>query len=354
MRKILLFVLILFAAGCVGQPVEEAPEEPVLFPDGAPCASALECEGGYCSDGICASSPPVVEVPEPEPEVEEFSLIYSHSIGTGEYGQGDYQFISMGAIAVSGSKIYIVDTGAHKIKVFSLEGTFIQSIGEGYADLFMTPLSIAADESRFYVTDQGNGRIRVFTLDGQSLFDVGEGHGTGDYKFKTPLGVDVNSQSNIYLVDQGNHRIQIYDKNGNYVGSIAGTFGPGIDQFRSMVDVAADDSKVYIADQGNHRVQVYDSSAMAYLMTVGGEYGSGDYEFMTIAAVDVDSEGRIYVVDQGNKRIQVYDSEGTYLLTVTEPPETEILDFETIVDIAVENSGLYVADQGNQVVEVFS
>jgi hypothetical protein len=54
-------------------------------------------------------------------------------------------------------------------------------------------------------------------------------------------------------------------------------------------------------------------------LKIGTAGGDPNYQFGTVAAVDVGSDGSIYVLDQQSQHVRVFDSEGTYLRTIGGP-----------------------------------
>ncbi len=86
-------------------------------------------------------------------------------------------------ISIKNDKIYVSDFGAFKIKVFSLRGEYLSSIGSygRGTGQFVRPKGIALDkESRLYVVDAGFENVQMFDSQGKLLLFFGgsyEGHG---------------------------------------------------------------------------------------------------------------------------------------------------------------------------------
>jgi hypothetical protein len=66
------------------------------------------------------------------------------------------------------------------------------------------------------VADGGNDKIRLFSPDGSPVNSVG-GRGLGKYRFKEPVGVFVSPDERIFVADWHNHRVVIYDGNLAYL-----------------------------------------------------------------------------------------------------------------------------------------
>ena len=79
-----------------------------------------------------------------------------------------------------------------------------------------------------------------------------------------------------------------------------------------------------------------------FIRSIGGSYGSGNYQFKNPIGVAVDANGIIYVADNGNQRVQAFDNSGNFIRSISN------IDAN---DVAVDASGnLYVgAANGIQV-----
>jgi len=68
-------------------------------------------------------------------------------------------------------------------------------------------VAVDAPGGRVYVADTGNHRIQKFTSDGELVLEWGT-LGEGDGQFWFPRGVAVASDGSVYVADTSNHRIQ--------------------------------------------------------------------------------------------------------------------------------------------------
>lgn len=62
-----------------------------------------------------------------------------------------------------------------------------------------------------------------------------------------------------------------------------------------------------------------ETPAVEQKLKIGNAGGDPNYQFGTIAAVDIGSEGTIYVLDQQAQQIRVYSPDGTYLRAIGKP-----------------------------------
>jgi hypothetical protein len=225
-------------------------------------------------------------------------------------------------------------------------------------------------KSRVYVADTGNHRIQIFEYepDGTSMTYKGEFgyYGDGEGEFHLPEDVVVGPDALVYVADTGNHRIQYFDEDGNFQGQF-GSYGDAILQqcdtegieFNSPSGVAAsawhltqpttngpkaDYFFLYVADTGNHRVQrivIEKSDGVLVPRCDGtetpkydgewGYYGDEDGKFNSPEGVDVDPiqtppdltgmppdepeqwEAHVYVADTNNHRVQFFKLDGTFV-----------------------------------------
>lgn len=181
--------------------------------------------------------------------------------------RGRFQFVIEDLIRPTGLAIdnddhilYVVDTGAHKINIYDLRGTYIKTIGgrgneEGEFN-FPTDIFIAG-KGDIYVIDSMNFRVQKFNNDGRFLMQIGShGDGTGD--MGRPKGVAVDSFGYIYVVDAIFDTVQIFDQDGDFLLNFGAT-GSGPGEFWLPSGIYVDGtSRIYVSDSYNKRVQIFE------------------------------------------------------------------------------------------------
>ncbi len=204
------------------------------------------------------------------------------------------------------------------------------SIGDGPGQ-FSKPqgLSVSADGSRF-VADTENSRIEKFDADGQFLSQFGTtGIETGE--LNRPHGIAADKSGNIFVTDSSRHRLLKFNPEGQFVqewmGPEVGFYGPR--------DIAfAPDGRLYIVDQGRTRIVVLDPSTGSF--NEWGTSGSEEGQFSGPTGIAV-SDNLVFVADTGNERIQVFDLDGKFIFQWSVPQwEKHDLHFP---DIAVDKLG---------------
>jgi len=154
-------------------------------------------------------------------------------------------------------RIYVADSAADDIKVFSPQGVLVEVIGEPGEGTgqFNAPTHLALDGNRLIVSDTLNARVQLLTIDGDLVGTVGKrGLFVGD--FVRPKGVVADSDGNIYAVESYYDHLLIYDNEGQLLLSIGGT-GGAVGQFYLPAGVWVDNrDRIFIADMHNGRVVV--------------------------------------------------------------------------------------------------
>jgi len=154
-------------------------------------------------------------------------------------------------------RVYVADTHAHDIKVFSDDGKLLEVIGRrGENDgEFNSPTHLAFAFDKLYVTDTLNSRIQVLDVHGKMVTKFGQrGLYVGD--LVRPKGVAVDSESNIYVIESLYDNLLVFDNKGRTLLALGGT-GKETGEFYLPSGVWSDShDQIYIADMFNGRVTV--------------------------------------------------------------------------------------------------
>lgn len=156
-------------------------------------------------------------------------------------------------------QLYITDTSAHAIKVFSGSGAFVQQFGQrgsGPGE-FNFPTALWQDrQGQLLISDSLNFRIQRLNTRGEFISQFGQpGDASGD--LSRPKGVATDRSGYIYVVDSMFHAFQIFDATGELL-FILGSQGHGAGEFwlPTGIFITPDDS-IYISDSHNQRVQIF-------------------------------------------------------------------------------------------------
>jgi len=281
---------------------------------------------------------------------------------------GGFSYVSDVAVDATGN-LYVAEpwTQPSDVQQFDSNLNYLRSYGtSGVPYLtddvhYHQPGGVAvATDGSLYIGEARGRRLIKLSAAGTPLWSKGEpGIWGGDNDHFTYVeDVDVDTNGRVYAADPSNHRIQVFSPGGAYITTLGGSQGTGDYEFNRPWGVAlGPDNKVYVADTDNHRVQVYDSTRV-YLATIGetGVPGSDNAHFDSPRDVDVDSLGNIYVPDLNNHRVQVFDSSRSYVRTIGESGVAGD-DFDHLnspTDVTVDAAGrIYVADRWGGRVQVF-
>lgn len=273
----------------------------------------------------------------------------------GSFGSGEGQFSNPYDVAVHPTKdrVYVADTGNHRIQVFSKNGSFLTSWGEyGNREVqFMYPNSIALNENlaRVYTSEKEGDRVQILSENGGYHSYWGN-----DFWFFNMGGICVDTTTgNVFAADTGNNRVEVFDQDGNFIRAW-GSQGTGEGEFQAPTDVTfdPDTKRVYVVDQGNDRIQVFNERG--WYSAQFGTFGGADGRFDRPTGIALNSSGYVFVVDQGNSRIQVFNPNGEFV-TGWGSFGNGISQFKNPIGIDVDSSTgyVYVADSQNNRIQVF-
>lgn len=226
-----------------------------------------------------------------------------------DFKHGKFKLIGKGmknatGIAVSADgTLYVGDSirkELYMLRPGQKESTIIDSPGT-----FESPGGLAIDDAnrRLIVPDVKKHRVRVYSLDGKFIFSLGE-RGSENGNFNYPYSAAVDGGGRIYVMDAGNFRVQIFDKDGAFLNSF-GTVGSSPGQFARPKGIALDsEGHIYVIDSAFGNFQIFDADGRVYLSV--GVSGSEPGRFSLPSGIAIDADDKIYVVDQMNMRVQIF------------------------------------------------
>lgn len=296
----------------------------------------------------------------------DLSPSYSGKFGSEGSGNGELGYPFGVTLSPDGSKIYIADAGNNRIQIFNAaNNAYIGQFGtEGSGNgEFLNPIDVdfSLDGSKIYVADEANNRIQIFNATNNAYLGQfgGEGSGNGEFFFGMRVTISPDG-SKIYVADVGNGRVQIFNATTNaYLGQF-GSSGSGNGEFAYNYGIALspDGSKIYIADRGNNRIQIFNAANNAYIGQFGS-FGSDEGEFAYPNGIALSPDGsKIYVAEIANNRIQVFNAANNAYIGQIGSEGSGDGQFDDLQGVSLftspDGSKIYVADTGNNRVQIFS
>jgi DNA-binding beta-propeller fold protein YncE len=243
--------------------------------------------------------------------------------------------------------VYVVDSGAHRIRILAPDGSVIREFGSGptnpafarkwtgeYIDNvdrayppFCLPTRIAVSPSgEIFVSDgYGNCRIHHFMPDGDLVHSWGE-PGTGPGQFNTPHDIFLDRSARILVCDRENDRIQVFGQDGHLLEQWT-------DLHRPQGVVQGPDNLYYVAEgayRPGHVSPVHgtvspEPSRVSVLADGGavverlGEESGKDGEpdapdrFIAAHGITIDSAGGVYVAEVSFSVSQRFPRPGVHI-----------------------------------------
>jgi len=226
---------------------------------------------------------------------------------------GQATFDKPGAMAVSGSHIYLADLGNNSVRVVTLPPTPVATRPE---DVEVATLK---------VPDGTFGQVQAVAVDSKGMVYVSDAEQEAVYQltppnlggtlwtpeplaapaggYSVPAGVAVDSKGDVYVADSGNQ--SVYRISGGEVTALAPEGG-----FAAPWGVAVDgDGNVYVTDLGAEKLYVITPDGAVHDLAGSGATGSADGDagaasFNQPQAVAVAEDGTLLVADTGNNLIR--------------------------------------------------
>ena len=243
-------------------------------------------------------------------------------------------------VATDGTNVYVADTYNHAIRqivistgaVTTLAGTVGTSglaNGTGVAATFNNPLGLAVSGTDLYVADTGNHSIRKIVISSGAVTTFAGTAGTNGFAdgtgvlatFKNPGAIAAEGTTNLYVADTANHTIRkIVIAGCGVVTTLAGTgngTGGSTDStgasasFKSPGGLVVSGANLFVADTGNNTLRqiVLGTGVVTTLAGSAGAIGTTDAigtaaRFQGPTGIGVNTAGTLYIADTNNHTLR--------------------------------------------------
>ena len=224
-----------------------------------------------------------------------------------ELAQGFTRFVAPVGLAVAPDRLFVADAELGAVFVLDARGEPLAVIGHGQ---LQRPTGLARDARRglLYVADTSAHDIKVFSDAGALLRVIGgRGPGDGEFNFPTHLAF-VNDE--LYVTDTLNNRVQVFSAEGDvvrrkfgerglYIGNLVRPKGVGVDS----------EGNVYIVESYFDSLLIFTGRG-EFLLPIGGT-GTATGRFYLPSGVWIDARNRVHVADMFNGRVVLFQFLGS-------------------------------------------
>jgi DNA-binding beta-propeller fold protein YncE len=213
------------------------------------------------------------------------------------------------AVALSGDRIYLLDTASPWVKVFDPADRFIMAL-KGDVEM-RDPVDIAVDSrGMVYVADRKATCFHIYGSDGSYMNPRGtRGKESGD--FLSPVAVAVSPEGRLLVLDEKRADIQVFDPDFRFLDRFVMREGRN-----APVDLAltADGRSIFVLEGPDPAVAEYDSrgNPRAHSRDRAGLFPGLPGRASRIA---VDGLGRVHVLPGGTTGVHRYTASGEGLGT---------------------------------------
>jgi len=221
---------------------------------------------------------------------------------------GEQRLVSPVAVTIGPRRqVYVADSYLAELFLIDDRGK-IRRVA--VAQPLQRPAGLAYDpgRERLYVADSAAHTIWIFTADGTLAGSIGH-RGTGPGEFNFPTHLTLDRDGTLYVTDALGFRIQMFHADGRVAGQW-GRHGDSSGELASPKGIAVDaEGHLYVADALFDTIQIFDQAGR--LLLNFGQHGEGPGEFWLPNGLFIDAQQRIYVADAYNRRIQLFEYLGT-------------------------------------------
>jgi DNA-binding beta-propeller fold protein YncE len=272
----------------------------------------------------------------------------------GIYGSGTMGALQKPmAVTVNNRKVFVSDTGNHRIAVFDYDGNPLYTFGKHDNVQLQFPYGITIDDAgQLYVADLYANRISVFSQDGKFIKYFAEGKDGKEKQFQSPAGL-FYFDNTIFVSDVGANKLVAFDTQGNKVLEF-GKKGKGNGEFVSPNAVTVTKDAIYVSDTGNDRIQKFDRTGKFLAINIGDQQTKQTSAFVNTRGVGVDGKNVLYIISSLTNNLWGFDSQGKKAFNPVGGSGQENGQLSIPNGLYIDGQGrIYIADSGNQRIMVY-
>jgi hypothetical protein len=238
----------------------------------------------------------------------------------GSCGEGDNQFLNPYQIVISGSEVFVANSGYDKIDVKDLFGNFKRRLSLSSSQYNVRGIAVSGN----YLYTNSGTQLRVYNKSASGAAGSVQIYNTGGATpCAYPVGLDVNNSGTKLLVScvdsyAGGQQVLVYNLSAGLITgaytSIASTGGQTSNgRFYYSWDAVFDSNdNIYATDYNNYRIQKFTSSYV-----YSAKYGSysSSTPFLQPRGIGKDTSDNIYVADFWQNKIYKLNSSLTTVAT---------------------------------------
>ena len=232
--------------------------------------------------------------------IQKFDSTGGPLLSIGKHGDDEGEFNQPSGLFVDAQgDIFVCDTfgkakdSIGRIQEFDSRGKFLKAWNHN----FFGPRSIVGANGRLYVADTGNHKVQVFDMGGNFQMEWGK-FGTSNGMFREPVGITADPQGNIYVADSDNRRIQKFDGNGKFLSSFKVSTWRGKNDETPYLAFA--NGFLYASNASQNAVLQLDPDGK---LTAIFRRKNDKAGFSWAAGVAVNAQNRVFVVEKGTGKI---------------------------------------------------
>lgn len=222
-------------------------------------------------------------------------------------------------------------------------------------------IALTDDEKCIVITEKHC--VKLVSLKGNVIASIGGAKkGNKSHQFYNPMGVAIHpGTKQFYVADSGNHRIVILDEKNLRWLSEFGKKGHSLGAFDEPADIAFNSGKMYIVNRGSSCIDVYSANDHNPIFRMGTGPGPlpRNENLNCPSSLAIDSFGYVYVTEVSaplfstkrfmNSRISIYQVDGTLVRSFGSKGFKIDGCFDNPCGIAInhEDGSLYVCDTDN-------